>query len=469
MKKLFLTFLLFLLQLQIFAGEKDHIVSLDKADLKIRNAGFRLAEVTNATGKETNIGFVEKKISYEDVPAHFARDIGEELKEFIQRNLDTKDGLNQLYLRVNTMKISESYDGVLEKASVKTELTFIYKLNGRYVEKLTVNKVITRAANIGISKQQPDMIAQAIAESFDDFYMRSKAGKLNSISIPEEELYIRPAEDELLLKSIMEADRSSRGIYHTYMDFRENTPDMETPFDLEYKSKSSENETITIKHARITHSETGDKITDIWGFTDGHAIYYAVGKKFLPLQKDELGYYLELKVADLNTMNLAGVAGGLLGSSIAYAATPKSKVRLLLKTGQLDYTLQAEVNPGSARAEYGITFFSSAYNKPDSKLELYINDELQCILEKETWFEYALDGIVETLTVTLKSSNGFSASREIKTVTNNEDVYLCIDKKKKAPQINKVMKSNLRGIKDLMNPENRIYGNELRADESNQL
>jgi hypothetical protein len=468
MKKPYLIMLACLFYLQIFAGEKQHIISLDKINLTIRNAGFTLVEVTNATGEQTNIGYVEKTISYKDVPAHLKTEISEELESFIQRNLNTADGTNQMYLRVNTLRISETYDGVLETATVGLEMTFIYKLETQYFEKLTVSKVISKAASMGISKQQPALIAQALVESFDDFYMRSKSGKLINKNIAEEDLYTRPEDDAFLLESIMHADRSERGIYATYLDFKENTPDTATPFDLEYKTKSSGDETIHIKHARITHKQTGEKIEDIWGFTDGSAVYLAVGKKFLPLQKDEEGYFLELKVVDQSSMTMAGAAGGLLGSSIAYAATPKSKVRLQLKSGLLDYNNQVEIIPGNGRAVYAITFFSSAYNKPESKLELFINEEFQCVLTKETWFEYELDGFGETVRVTLKSSNGLATEETMQTVTNNEDLYLCIDKKKKAPQLNKVTKNNLSGIKELMNPDNRIYENETPAGNSNQ-
>lgn len=75
-----------------------------------------------------------------------------------------------------------------------------------------------------------------------------------------------------------------------------------------------------------------------------------------------------------------------------------------------------------------VKFFSSSYNSKDSKLYLYINDELQCVLKKETWYWYGVTNTGDTILLTVVSENGFRTTKTIINQSVNAEVYLIIDK-----------------------------------------
>lgn len=438
------------------AADKTHFITLSGQKKTIQNHGFNLVKVINATGNDSLIGFVQKTIGYKAVPAYFENNIDVEIEAFLAQNLKESDGDNSLIVRVNSIQISETYNGINETAIAKVNLSFIFQENKKYFEIFTTGKVSVQSSAAGITKTQADNIAEAIAKCFDSFHERAMAGKLKSIEIEEEDLYIKPGIDQEMLDAYLMADRSTKGIYYSFIDFRENTPDTEKQFDVEYKSKDDKDEKRTIKNARITDIKTGKKIDDIWGFTDGRAVYTRVANRYYPLHKDEKGYFLELKVQDQSTMTAAGVAGGLIGSAIASASAPIKQVRLNYHNGSLNFSEQAGGLTNEDDA-FAISFFSSSFNSELTALELFINGELKCILKSDSWYKHKLLRPAETIQVVVKSTNGMESEVNITTKTANSDIYLIIDKKKKPPVINRVYANDMERRKAQMTRENRIY------------
>lgn len=156
-------------------------------------------------------------------------------------------------------------------------------------------------------------------------------------------------------------------------------------------------------------------------------------------------------------MKAAGYIGGMLGVGIEAMAAPYRKVRLDIVTGKFVF-LDDLTNTGVANEdEKVVKFFSSSYNSKDSKLYLYINDELQCILKKETWFRYSVTNTGDTILLTVVSENGFRTTKTIINQSVNAEVYLIIDKKRKVPLVNKVYSQKVRGIENMMIPKNSVY------------
>lgn len=65
---------------------------------------------------------------------------------------------------------------------------------------------------------------------------------------------------------------------------------------------------------------------------------------------------------------------------------------------------------------------------------------------------------IEPFEITVRSLNGFETAKIISPKLNSEDIYLFIDKKKKAPWIKEVMSSMIEKTKMLMTPENKVNG-----------
>jgi hypothetical protein len=453
--KQIIPFLLVLFYLPALA--KDHHISLEDQSVKIRNFGFYIEKVTNATGEDKLIGFVEKTISYTNVPAYFDNEIAVEIEMFLNRNLEKSNGTIPLVVRIDKIQISETYNGVVETAKANVDLTFIFREKSEFYKKLSTKVTKQKSSSMGISKSQPEIIADAIAQCFDDFYMRKMEGKLENTKISEQHLY-ESSEDDQLIERLFALNRSKKGIYKTFYDFQYNTPDTTIDFEVTYKIKSNKDEDEIIKEARIFNNTTNKEIEKMWGFCDGNNNYIYVNKDYIPLEKDSISHYIMIKVYDQATMTYAGIMGGLIGSSIAAASTPVSKVRLNLLNGELYPDENADELVSATNKNKGsIIFFSSRFNKKTSAIELYMNDEFVCVLTKGSWYQHELTSDPETINVTLKSSNGMSSSAEITPKLFENNIYLCIDKKRKKPNIDKILLNRKDDFTSVMSPDNRVY------------
>lgn len=438
------------------AKDKEHFLSLSGQKKVLPNYDFELLQVTNATGDDHLIGFVQKSIGYKAVPAYFENRIDKEIALFIRENLKEADARHALIIRVNKIKISETYNGINETAVARVNLSFIFKEEKKYFKKLTIEEAASKSVSAGITKSQPQIIAEAIAKCFDTFYERAKEVKLKNYEIEKKDLLLFQSNDQAIFKSMLLADRSKKGIYTSFIDFQENTPESETSFDVSYETKSTEDESITIKFTRIKDTKTGKKIDDVWGFTDGSVVYARVGKKYHPLHKDDKGYFLELKYQDPSVTSTAGVVGGLIGSGIAAASAPVREIRLDYNTGKLIYSDQQSAN-GAQENAYAISFYSSSFNSEETALELIINGESKCILKEDSWYKHTLLKASETINILVKSTNGMETKMNITSKTANKDMYLIIDKRKKPPVVNRVYANDLDRMRVKMTRENRIY------------
>ncbi len=173
--------------------------------------------------------------------------------------------------------------------------------------------------------------------------------------------------------------------------------------------------------------------------------------------KDDKGYFLQIKAMDQETAFTAGLLGGVLGVGIAAAMTPVRKIRLDIMTGKFDYGEQIAGGTHYARENKNtVSFFSSTFNSKSSRLQLFIDGELKCILREETWYSFTLSHPDDTLMVKVVSVNGLEAEKTIVARPGKTDIYLLIEKKKKNPEVSRVQSNSIDGIESLMKAENRI-------------
>ena len=447
---------LLLIQTLSVASVREHIVSLEYQYTEIKNFGFHIEKVINATGEERLIGFVQKKIDYQKVPAFFAHEISVEIAGFLKVNMMKSHGDFPLFVKVNRVLISESYNGINETATAKVDLTFITKTKDDVYYKLLTTRVVEeKSASMGITKSQPKLIAKAIAQCFSDLYDRYKQGYLSFTKISEEELYKKPESDEEISARFLSLKRNKAGIYRTFYDFQNNTPDTTVTFEITYKTKQH-NDSL-VRSARIHYPETYEDDGDIWGFCDGQQSFIRVNNnKFIPLKKDEKGYYLIIKNYDDVQMYYAGLLGGLIGTGIAAATTPKSKVRFNILTGRFDVSdINENISDYDKAAK--VVFYASRFNPSSAPLEIIVNDSVHCTLPHDTWYEYATDALTKSVNVKVRSENGSETTLQIITKPFKTVMYLCITHKKKPPSVNKITANNREDYKSVMTNDNRVF------------
>jgi len=462
MKKISVLFVLMALaNLSFSENNKEEETSLDKQKVEIKNPGFKLVEVINATGFTNKIGSITKGMDYHNEILYFKNNIANEVNSFITNNLEKAEPIENLILRVNQLSVLETFDGMNENTLIKVNFTFIFKEGDQYFEKFTCEMNETRTASFNSTEKITALLATEIAACFELFYDRSIEGKLISINILPENLAVNNIQENQIISEIVIADRSKQGIYKTYYDFRYNTPDFSQPFEVEYKTKSTNDESILIKYAQIEDTKTKKDIEGIWGFTDGNAVFILVGKKFLPLLNDEDGYYIELKVQDSETMLWAGMLGGMVGSAIAYASTPVSKVRLNCNSGKFDIFGQLMGGRSDNAPENYTRIYSSAFNDKNSSLEIFINNELKCTLLKDTWYENVLENEHESFILKVRSSAGKELEMTVIPKTKTNDIFICNENKKGELEITLVPANRVIGASSKMTSENKVNSSSI--------
>lgn len=461
MKKATALIVLIALTVVTLAGNNEEEVSLDKQKVEIKNPGLNLVEVLNATGFTNKIGSFTKGMDYHEAIFYFKNDIANEVATFLSNNMEKASPINNLILRVNQLSIYESFDGMNETTVAKANLTFIFKEGESYFEKFTCEMNEVKTSNFNSPEKLTNLLAMQIAACFEQFYNRSIEGKLASTEILPENLANNETQENQIISEIMLAGISKKGIYKTYYDFKYNTPDFTQEFDVEYKTKSTSDESILVKYAQIEEKNTEKKIEEIWGFTDGSAVFISVGNKFLPLLNDEEGYYIELKIQDPETMLWAGMMGGMIGSAIASASTPVSKVRLNLNSGKFDLFNQLQGGKASKAPENYVRFYSSAFNRDDSRIELLINNELKCTLQKDTWYEFELESEHQSFSLKVKSASGKEVDMTVVPKTKTNDIFICNESKKGELEVTLVPSNKIIGASSKMTTENKINGSLL--------
>jgi len=460
MKKFLFFLILLSFSIQGFAMTKKVIISFENQKVSLKNFGFRLIAVTDATSRKRYIGYVENKITQTPVVVLLANDVTEEFGTFIKQNLMPAPAKHDLIVRVNELTVYETHRDFAEMTIANVSLTFIFREDGHYFEKLTVSRHLSKTVSEGATRWLPEIIAKTIAKCFDEFYALAMTNHLDNVEMSENELKEQPFIYNERRDLYLSADRSEKGIYKTFFDFQQNTPDLQTDFDVMYKTKHTEDKKISIKYAHIFDHNTGKLIKNIWGFTDGKQIFTYDGTSFIPLFKDKKGYYLGIKAADDETIRASSLMGGLVGAVIASAAAPYQKVRLDIVTGRFVFENAPYFKTGAANEdEKVIKFFSSSYNSRNSQLYLIIDGEMQCVLKRESWYKYNVDNPGDTIRVTVVSENGFQTSKTIVKKPGPGDIYLLVDNKRKEPVLKEVYKQQLKGIESLMTSKNRVNKN----------
>ena len=446
----------FMLLLCFEYSPAQHILSIKNVKADIYNFGFYLSEVTNATGTSFKVGSVQKSVVYNKISAFLSEDVAIEVSSFLHNNMNDKLDGKALIVRVNQIDISEYYNGYTETAKAEVDLSFIYKENDTYVNKFSSHSVQSFTAVVGVTKHQPELIGEALAECFDLFYEADCENRLLNDTIPEVELTQKPAYDLLEMNTLNAIDRSEKGLYNSFKQFKDNTPDTSRQFIIDQNIKLNTESSMKVKNAEIFDATTNKEIDKIWGFSDGRISYYRLGNKYLPLEKDAISYYIEMKVYDDDKLSKAGVWAGLIGTSIAMATTSKSKVRLNIISGDFvpEDLVQNEF-PMVHKCLSRIIFYGSVFNPANKPMDLIINEEVICQLGKSTWFEKHVYPNTTT-EVVIRTQNGVESNITLETGQCQTSVILCIDKKKKPPVIDITIGDKKQEIRTKLTKENRI-------------
>ena len=260
---------------------KDKFLSLSDEFIVSPSKNYYVGDVINVTGEENCIGFVLKSTIPQ--PAVFKEGIGVEIKSFLQNQFYEDKNLTQLIIRINRLFY---YESILSEFGNKDKVvdlncTFIIEDSTGY------HNLFTAACSVN-SKDQNQLPSRVIARSFkkafSQFNKRMQLGLLVELQMPPEELTYNPLKDSCHNNYQLNVNRVHKGIFKTFYDFRDNTPDTTIKFNVRYKDKKTELSDIMLHTSKLYNGDW-ELIENVWGFADGKNVYCFVNNSFYLLGK----------------------------------------------------------------------------------------------------------------------------------------------------------------------------------------
>jgi hypothetical protein len=448
MKNHLLTALTFLLLIPGMAIARDHVISLKPENAEFIPPEIRVTDVINVSGEEKYLGFTLSSSSFDKEPVIFNESISATLKSFLLPQ--NPNGENEIIIRVNNIFL---YEILLEEnilVTTEMNLSFIKLIDSTFVE------LYRSAVSSNKTRNQRKNIVECLELAFDGFAKRSAANLVSTAKQPISQLMINPL-DQFSFADFIAMDRATAGIYWTFDDFFYNTPDTIKKFYVDYKDKIDKSDSLIIKHATPYFKIDGKEIKQAWAFTDGSSIFVKAGTRYFPLIEKDDGLFLDFKVQNYSAVFPAGVFGGLVGALIAGAISTagggqsgEQLLELDLYSGSLNYYLETIDKAINSK----LVFYSP--DKNEQNLELFIDEEFQCSLSSNSWFEITLPSTKKLLNATLKSATGETFSDEINPELFLTNIYICYERNKKPPFFRKVSDDATKNLLEDLTEETKV-------------
>lgn len=321
-------------------------------------------------------------------PGTFQETTAAELQSLFSRSF-SKEGSIPLIIRINYLAIYEVVPGEHPIAFCSLNLSFIARKDSSYAE-IFQSAVTTKQVGSKLNVHAQN-IRNALEQSFSGFFQRLAENKLTPKRISKSELLKNPLPDQDY--RVLKAGFIPKGIFKTFYDFRDLTPDNGIEFDMAHEEWSQN--ALPRATLRVEHDNLESK--DVWGFSDGRYAYVRIGNRYYPLNKVDNGYTVQCDRRQFSPKDpsaavaagvvVGGVVGGLLGALVYYTATAFQEEIIQC---EIDFT---NGTPSPIEEEQGFTagevyFYHTTYSKGDN-LTLSINGTEHCNIPRGNYYPYA--------------------------------------------------------------------------------
>ena len=438
-KQGFLFFLIFTYWLQSVAQEQ--YINFDEYDFKIPS-NIVIDDIIDVRDEKNCIGYIFKGMLYKKTPVFLNKPIEESFKELIVKTNNLQENSEHLILRINKLIIYENVYSNMQLSICEMNVSFITKKNNKFYENFQAGLFIENYSQIDVSGQHSNNIIQALKICFEQYMDRKDSNKLsNEYYYKETDVFSNPLNNSCY--PITMIDSLKKGIYSTFYDFRDFTPDTLKHFDVKYTGEKDDSIMTVIKGA------DGKKITDIWGFSDGKRNYIRFGKGYYSLLKDNGSFIIYDYPPDFESkIRNAQMIGGIF-FTIIIAATEK----------KIKYSLDLAVNRfhpfdsnNDLMFESRIIVLSSLYNDKNKHIEL-IADNKKRLLKSGDYIVMAFNSDIKDVDICVNLT-GDEVCVKSHPILFNTNLYLIKIKKKKVVILDppeNVHKELIKDINELIN------------------
>jgi hypothetical protein len=374
--------LLFLLVLSRTTFGNDLAIRLSGLTLSNPPQGYYLEDVVLSMQEDSCLGYLHPYGKNHPVLLYFKKNIRAELKDFLGRAMPFREGYRPLIIRVNRFFIYQPGKGIAERSCVDLSLSFITRDNHELTEEYTASGSQQKLqANLDVTL--PQLIYDAIGSCFGDYQKMKARNSVPGIRITADQLKENPytGRDHLYCFG---KHRCRKGIYRTFVDFRNDLPDTNVSFKIFYDINTK---TPALTKAILVFPQ-GERQEKFWGFCSGDSVYMLAGNSYMLLSREGNQFTTFRRSNEYNqevvsSAIFGSVFFGLVGATVfggIAAATSKAneveKYRLDLFDGTLfpygmgDYTYISS----------NVVLFLSKVSVSTASLKVFAGDQYLCDL-----------------------------------------------------------------------------------------
>ena len=420
----------------LFANE--HRINLYDQQLDIANFDFYVERVLDARADQYCIGMVQKGLTNIKVPAFLGNGVAEELLALFSVSFKNTSDKKPLIVKVNELKIYEVTYTSREYAFAEVNVSFLQKEGDHYVELFEIGHLVEKSA-LDVTASHDDNISNALAVCFTQFRDQYQKGKIWSKPMDPAALTLHTLNHAYPIQA---AEQYPKGVFKTFADFRNNDPDTEVAFSVEYdqKRKKEQVEAIPIWKDKTFEDQ------HIWGFSDGKNLFIQVDRSFYLLEKEERTFIVHApSEAKGNAAVVGGILGGLVGALLFDALDASKGKEMRYK---LDFTtgaIAAYEEPNYKRIEARSVLYLSSFEKEGTQISVFANGQQLCQLTPGTYYILRTKPSQATVEVCLDAGNAKTCDTIEPTLFKSE-VYLCLSKKDGTPALESPNKSMQQSI-----------------------
>lgn len=410
-------------------------LSAQEFNIELNNGNHQLSfdnigidSIVDARIEKKYVGYVNAS-----TPAFLNNSLTDYLKSLLSYQNLTNNKTNSLIIKINKLLMYDQISASAQSTNIEMNLSFIEKRNNKYYEVFQSAVNHMKATSYAFKSIYTKNIITAFETSINQYLERRNSGKLNKENMRETTLNENPLATKLNYP-INKIQKFKKGIYDSFYDFRDCSIDSLSYFTVSYQDKKDDTRKASI------NGISDDRVNKIWGFSDGEQTFCRLGKSFYPLIHEDSVF--SIKNYPKETMNSIypvfgsfGLIGGLVGTLIANSSNGEAGKARTNTHEKYSLNLNNERfypsnDPSELKIQGNIVIISSQFNKTDSKLEVYIDGERKCELNKSSYYKYNFDSNKQVFDICILF-NGEKFCYTSKPLLFNSELLLLIIKKNK--------------------------------------
>lgn len=399
-----------------------------------------------------SIGVVQKGAANKPVNAFLQGDARTELKALLDR-LHTGGSEGQhVVLKVDTIEISERTMATRELAFCRFAAEVLERSDSGWTSTYSFGTTLVHSGGMDATDDHATNIAHALDNCLRRYARAIDRSNLTGRPISERQLrrpFLRRAEEI----AAVSGDKVKKGIYFSFMDFVEGTPDTTTAVD----QRESKHTTET---TRVMKMKSGGSELMAWGYSDGTRLYVNTGSEYNEVQFGREGLYTYWSPVASSEVDAGAVIGGLLfgvlGAGVAVLATPEKpgapvRLDLDLLAGSL---VRTHGNKSTMRSSEH-WFYYTDHCKMDTSACLFLYGGEEGCLRKGQHHVVRLTPRVAPAPVEVRIGDQ-RIPAELNTNATTDQVYLISVNEHGELKVDKLSVSMASAILDKLDPENEV-------------